>query len=90
MLATPILFFPVAAVILARVLPHVFGYVPLVLGAVFAILGVVVLFSPLQYVVDGLSIIRGFWLLIAAITLLVREGKTSDTAAVQEREGMTA
>jgi hypothetical protein len=66
MVAAPLLFFPLAAVILARVLPHVFGYVALMLGAAFALLRVVVLFSPLQYQVDDLSIIWGFWLLIAA------------------------
>lgn len=73
MVAAPALFFPLAIVILtSRVLPHVFGYVALVIGAAFAILGVAVLFSPLQNVVNVLSIVQGFWWLIAAITLLVR------------------
>ncbi len=81
MVAAPLLFFSLAAVILgSRVLPHVFGYTALVLGAVFAILGAVALFSPLQHLVDILSIIQGFWWLIAAITLLVPARKTSGLA----------
>ena len=87
MVAAPALFFPLAIVILnSRVLPHVFGYVALVIGAAFAILGVADLFSPLQNVVNVLSIAQGFWWLSAAITLLVRTGKASDNVALKERE----
>jgi hypothetical protein len=43
--AAPALFLPLGVVILgSRVLPRVFGYLALVLGAAFAILGVVFLF----------------------------------------------
>jgi len=75
-------FFPLGTVILgSRVLPHVFGYLALVLGGAFAIAGVVNLFSPIQNVVNDLSIIQGFWFLIAAITLLVFAGKASGTSS---------
>ncbi len=78
--AAPALFFPLAIVILnSRVLPHVFGYVALVIGAAFAILGVAALFSPLQDEVNVLSIAQGFWWLLAAITLIIQTGKASDT-----------
>lgn len=44
--AAPALFLPLGAVLLgSRVLPRVFGYLALVLGADFAILGVVSLYS---------------------------------------------
>lgn len=87
LLAAPLLFFPLAAVILAsRVLPHIFGYIAFVLGAIFVILGIVVLFFPLQYLVDDLSIIQGFWWLIAAIILLVRTGTSSNATYMQKQE----
>ncbi len=77
--AAPALFIPLAIVILSsHVLPHVFGYTALVLGAIFAILGVADLFSPLQNVVNVISIAQGFWWLSAAITLLVRAEKVSN------------
>ncbi len=85
--AAPALFLPLAIVILnSRVLPHVFGYVALVIGAAFVILGVANLFSPFQNVVNVLSIAQGFWWLGAAITLLVRTGKVSDSVALKEGE----
>ena len=87
----PALFFPLGIVILgSRVLPRVFGYLAFVLGGAFAIAGIVGLFSPIQNLVNYLSIIQAAWWLIAAITLIVRAGRASETAAVQEREGVTA
>ncbi len=87
MVAAQALFFPLAVVILSsRVLPHVFGYMALVIGATFAILGVADLFSPLQNVVNVLSIVQGFWWLGAAITLLVRAEKASNITTSKEQE----
>ena len=87
MIAAPALFFPLAIVILnSRVLPHVFGYMALVIGAAFAILGVAALFSPLQNMVNVVSIAQGFWWLGAATTLLVHPQKASDSVALNERE----
>ena len=89
--AAPAVFLPVGVVILgSRVLPHVFGYTSLALGGVFAIAGLVFLFSPILLVVVALSFIQGFWFLTAAISLLVRAGRASDTVTGQERAGVTA
>ena len=74
-IAAPMLFFTLSSVILgSRVLPHVFGYVGLVLGSAFAILGIAALFNPLQYLIDYLSMIQGFWWLSASVALLLRAG----------------
>ncbi len=86
--AAPALFLPLGAVILgSRVLPRVFGYLALVLGVAFAILGVVYLTDlTLPAVVTAFAGIQAFWWLAAAITLIVRAVKASDTASVKERE----
>jgi hypothetical protein len=86
--AAPALFLPLGAVILgSRVLPRVFGYLALVLGAAFAVLGVISLFSlTLPAVVTAFAGIQTLWWLAAAITLIVRAVKASDTASVKERE----
>ena len=79
MVAAPAVFLPLGAVILgSRVLPHVFGYLAFVLAGIFAALGIVALFSPIQSVVNILASVQGLWWLFAAITLLVRAGKASD------------
>lgn len=86
--AAPALFLPLGAVILgSRVLPRVFGYLALVLGATFAILGVISLYSlTLPAVIIAFAGLQTLWWLAAAIMLLVRTGKTSDIAPVKERE----
>ncbi len=86
--AAPALFLPLGAVILGSyVLPRVFGYLALVLGAAFAILGVVSLYSlTLPAVVTAFAGLQTLWWLAAAITLIVRAGNASDTASVKERE----
>jgi hypothetical protein len=85
--AAPALFLPLGAVILgSRVLPRVFGYLALVLGAAFAILGVVTLFTlTLPVAVLAFASIQTLWWLAAAITLIVRTEKTSGTASVKEQ-----
>lgn len=82
MIAAPAVFFPLAAVILgARVLPGVFGYLALALGAAFLFLGLIVLFNPLQQVlVNDLAGIQAFWFLGAAITMLLTADKRSGVA----------
>ena len=86
--AAPALFLPLGVVILgSHVLPRVFGYLSLVLGAAFAILGVVTLFTlTLPAAVLAFAGIQTLWWLAAAITLIVRTEKTSDTASVKEQE----
>lgn len=76
MVAAPVVFLPLGTVILgSRVLPHVFGYLALVLGIVFAILGVICLYGPFQNMVDDLAMGQGAWWLLAAVTLLFRNEK---------------
>jgi hypothetical protein len=86
--AAPALFLPLGAVILGSpVLPRVFGYLALVLGAAFAVLGVVSLYSlTLPAAVLAFAGLQTLWWLAAAITLIVRAVKTSDTASLKERE----
>ena len=80
MVAAPAVFLPLGAVILgSRVLPHVFGYLAFVLAGIFAALGIAALFNPIQSVVNILAGVQGLWWLFAAITLLVRAGKASDS-----------
>jgi hypothetical protein len=85
--AAPALFLSLGVVILgSRVLPRVFGYLALVLGAAFAILGVVFLFTlTLPAAVLAFAGIQTLWWLAAAITLIVRTEKASDIAPVKER-----
>ena len=70
--AAPALFLPLGAVILgSRVLPRVFGYLALVLGATFAILGVVSLYSlTLPVVVIAFAGLQTLWWLAAAISIM--------------------
>ncbi len=86
--AAPALFLPLGVVILgSRVLPRVFGYLALVLGAAFAILGVVSLFTlTLPAAVLAFAGLQTLWWLAAAITLIVRTEKTSGTASVKTPE----
>lgn len=90
MVAAPTLFLTLGIVILSsRVLPHVFGYLALVLAAIFALLGIVALFSPIQPVVNILASVQGLWWLFAAITLLVRAGKTaSEPVLLKEQQSV--
>jgi hypothetical protein len=86
--AAPSLFLPLGAVLLgSAVLPRVFGYLALALGAAFAILGVVFLSSlTLPATVLASAGIQAFWWLAAAITLIVRSAKTSDMASMKVQE----
>jgi hypothetical protein len=71
--AAPAVFLPLSFVILtSRALPRPFGYTGLVLGGLFAILGVAALFWPIQYLVDDLAFTQGVWWLLAALVQLFR------------------
>jgi hypothetical protein len=77
--AAPALFLPLGAVIVGtRVLPRVFGYLALLLGALFFLAGIV---SLTRLIVpsgeDALAGIQALWWLAAAITLIVQAGKTA-------------
>jgi len=81
-LVAPALLLPLGAVLLsARVLPRVFAYLALALGAVLQALGLVGLFGVLQPVIDVLLIVQGVWFLAAAITLAVRPMSTPAPAS---------
>jgi len=86
----PALFIPLGVVILgSRVLPRAFGYLAIVLGAAFAIGGVVFLYDlTLPVLVQASASIQVLWWLAAAIWLMFRPGKASNTAAYQ-RAGAT-
>jgi hypothetical protein len=81
MVAAPVVFLPLSAVILSsRVLPRGFGYAGLAIGGLFAVMGILVLFYPWQYMVDDLAFGQALWWLAAAITLLFRPARAgSDT-----------
>jgi hypothetical protein len=86
--ASPALFLPLGIVILgSNVLPRLLGYLALVLGAAFAIAGVVTLLSlTVPVVVQASASIQVLWWLAASITLIVRVGKkASATAPVKEQ-----
>jgi hypothetical protein len=84
----PALFIPLGVVILgSRVLPRVLGYLAIVLGAAFAIAGIVYLFDlTLPVLVQAFASIQVLWWLAAAILLIVRPEKTADTPSVKEQE----
>jgi hypothetical protein len=85
--AAPALFLPLGFVILgSHVLPRVLGYLALVLGAAFAILGVASLFTlTLPAAILAFGGLQTLWWVAAAITLIVGTGKTSNSRSLNER-----
>jgi hypothetical protein len=73
-IAAPALFLPLGAVIVGTaVLPRLFGYLALALGAAFAILGLATMFTlTLPTPVTAFAGVQVLWWLAAAITLMVR------------------
>ena len=74
----PALFIPLGAVVLESpsVLPRVFGYSAIVLGIVFAVLGVIFLYTlTLPFEVTALAGVQVFWWLFAAIVLIRKADK---------------
>ncbi|MGH9584974.1 MAG: hypothetical protein ACRD4O_18800, partial [Bryobacteraceae bacterium] len=78
-IAAPALFVPLGTVLLSsKILPRIFGYLALVVGAVFAVMGIVSLLTlTLPAKITGLGGVQALWWLAAAITLVVRSGKIS-------------
>lgn len=74
--AAPALFLPLGVVLLtSQVLPRLFGYCALLLGGVFAALGVAYLQRLiLPATVTAFAGVQALWWLAAAITLIVRSG----------------
>ena len=72
-LIAPALLLPLGAVLLrSRVLPRVFAYLALVLGATLQVLGLVGLFNVLQSIIDVLLMIQAVWFVAAATVILLR------------------
>jgi len=84
-IAAPTLFIPLGIVLLgSRVLPRVFGYLALVLGAAFAILGVVFLDNlVLPVAVQAFASVQALWWLAAAITMIVQAARKHGTMAAE-------
>jgi hypothetical protein len=72
--AAPALFFPLGVVILgANVIPRLLGYLALVLGAAFALAGIITLHSLVVPVaIQASASVQVIWWLAAAVTLIVR------------------
>jgi hypothetical protein len=79
--AAPALFLPLGIVLLnSRVLPRLFGYLALLLGAAFAVLGIVFLLTlMLPAAVTAFAGVQALWWLAAAITLIVRSGRLPES-----------
>jgi hypothetical protein len=77
MVAAPALFLPMGVVLIrSRVLPPVFGYLALALGAAFAALGIAFQQTLiLPDAVTGFAGVQALWWLAAAITLMFRGGR---------------
>lgn len=88
MVAAPALFVPLGFVVLgSRVLPRIFGYLALLLGAAFFVLGVTSLdVLILSSSVTSLAAIQALWWFAAAIALMIRSGKIVDATGVSESE----
>lgn len=85
--ASPAIFFPLGIVILgSNVLPRLFGYLAIALGAAFGLAGVATLLSlSVPVVVQASASIQVIWWVAAGITLIIRVSKTSATTRVQEQ-----
>jgi len=72
--AAPALFIPLGLVVFSSdILPHVFGYLALILGAVFIVVGITSLYSLVLSSLDtSLAAVQALWWLAAAIVLMVR------------------
>lgn len=82
-IAAPMVFWPLGAVILeSHILPRTIGYLGLLLGTVFAALGLIGMLQPIQAIVDALSAIQGVWWIAAAITLLVGRSPKRATSSI--------
>jgi hypothetical protein len=78
MVAAPALFLPLGIILVrSDVLPRLFGYLALVLAAVFAVLGgAFLLVLALPDAVTAFAAVQALWWLAAAIALLVRAARS--------------
>ncbi len=76
----PVIFLALGIILVgARVLPRGFGYVAFVLGVVFAIAGLVGLFTTPILTLIPLAL-QGIWIVVAAITMLFQAPQTPKPA----------
>ena len=72
-LIAPAVLLPLGIVLYrSRVLPRIFAYTGLILGATLQTLGLAELFAPLQPVVDVVLIAQSAWFVLAGLVLIVR------------------
>ncbi|HEY4385667.1 MAG TPA: hypothetical protein VGN34_14510 [Ktedonobacteraceae bacterium] len=69
----------------SHLVPKVFGYLALVLGAALGILGLVGTFIPMQGVIDGVLSVQELWFLTLAITLIVTARKSTNKGTITEK-----
>jgi hypothetical protein len=69
----------------SHLVPKVFGYLALLLGAVLGMLGLIGTFIPMQGVIDGVLSVQELWFLALAITLIVTVKKVTNTVARPEK-----
>jgi hypothetical protein len=75
----PVIFLALGTILLgSNLLPRGFGYLAFGLGIVFAVVGLIGLFTTSLLTIAVLSL-QALWVLAAAITLLVRPGKEFDS-----------
>jgi hypothetical protein len=81
-LIAPALLLPLGFVLLgSKVLPRVFAYLALAMGATLQVLGLLGLFNILQPLIDVLLIVQSLWFVAAAVALPIRAGKTAATTS---------
>jgi hypothetical protein len=87
--AAPALFLPLGIVLVeSRVLPKLFGYLALLLGATFAALGMIFLLRlTLPDAVTAFGAVQALWWLAAAVALIVRSGKLCGDFASPQSDG---
>src|SRR5215510_801815 len=72
-LIAPALLLPLGFVLLgSNVLPRIFAYLAVALGATLQVFGLLGLFNVLQPVIDNLLIVQSVWFVAAAIMLFIR------------------
>lgn len=79
----PVIFLALGTILVgARVLPRAFGYIALFLGVVFAIAGLVGLFTTPLLTLIPLAL-QGLWIIAAAITMLFQSPTAQKPAAAE-------
>jgi hypothetical protein len=90
-LIAPALLLPLGLVVLySRLLPRLFAYLALALGAALQTLGLVGLFKALQPVIDFVLIVQALWFIAAAIALVTRPGKELEPASQPSQPSVPA